>query len=136
LIHPLLRLALSRPDLLSDWGGAYAGLLAAGLERDAQRLRRALLCQFGAVTLIAVGLTLAGVAVLLWAALPPDLLSASTGRGPLLHTVTLMVCGVPVVCGGALAWLGGRASAGDDTWTLLKGQWARDADWLRSAGGR
>lgn len=135
MIHPLLRLALSRPDLLSDWGGAYAGLLAAGLDRDAHRLRRQLLCQFGALTLVAVGLTLAGVAVLLWAALPPDWVTASAGRGPGLYSTALVVCGVPIVCGGALAWLGARAGPGGDTWSLLREQWARDADWLRHARG-
>jgi fatty acid desaturase len=66
-MHPLFRLAASEPALLADHLQAY-GELASGEALDVLgRWRRAALLQLAALASAAVGLTLAGVALMLWA---------------------------------------------------------------------
>lgn len=72
MFHPLLRLAASEPHLIGDHVEAYADLLGDEVKKTstAWAMRAAL---FAAAGLLAViGIVFAGVAVMLWAALPPS----------------------------------------------------------------
>ena len=96
MLHPLLRLALSRPDLLADHASAYAEL-AAGNAREAIAGWRLRLLGWA---LVAAGLLLCivftGVALMLYAALVP----------PTVPTLLWAVPAAPALlalCGAALA---------------------------------
>lgn len=121
MIHPALHLALRHPELLAEHGSAYAALLAAGLAQDGQRLKRQLLCQLGALALAAVGLVLAGVALLLM----PGAATAWVG---------VLVPAAPLVVGAGLLWWSHDRPATDSTLNELGRQLALDAEWLRHAG--
>jgi uncharacterized membrane protein YqjE len=69
-MHRLLRLLVTQPQLLADHAEAYAELAAAELgEASAQWQRRTLLLGIGLCGL-GIGVTLAGVALMLWATVP------------------------------------------------------------------
>jgi uncharacterized membrane protein YqjE len=70
-MHPLLRLVTNQPQLLAEHAEAYADLIGEELSTaSAMWKRQALL---GAVALcgLGVGAVLAGVALMLWAVIPP-----------------------------------------------------------------
>jgi uncharacterized membrane protein YqjE len=71
MIHPVFRLAAAQPMLLATHVGAYAGLVSEELHTSAAALQRRLLWQLGGALCLTVAAVLAGVALLLWAALPP-----------------------------------------------------------------
>ena len=72
MIHPLLRLAATQPQLLGDHVEAYAAMLGEEAKEVSDSLiRRAVL--YGAAAVMGlVGLMLVGVALLFWAAIAPD----------------------------------------------------------------
>ena len=72
MIHPLLRLAASQPHLIRDHLEAYAELLCDEVKKTgaAWGVRIGLFAAAGVLGL--VGLVLAGVAIMLWASLPPS----------------------------------------------------------------
>jgi len=75
-MSPLLRLATVRPQLLVDHAQAYADLLLLEGGQLSVRWRRQLLLGSLALCGGAVALVLAGVALMLWAALPPGSIHA------------------------------------------------------------
>lgn len=93
-MHPLFHLIATRPQLLADHAEAYAGLMAAEIPRVSDTLKRKLLLNGLALTGLVVGLTLAGVALMLWA-LNPNL--AWPAAWPLL-AVPLLPIGAAGVC--------------------------------------
>ena len=69
-MHPLYHLIATRPQLLADHAEAYAELVAVEIDRmSATWTRRALLNAL-ALCGLSVALALAGVALMLWAAMP------------------------------------------------------------------
>ena len=70
MIHPLLRLAATQPQLLADHAEAYAGLVGEEVGRSASAWKRRLLLVAVALGLAVVAAVLAGVALLLWAVTP------------------------------------------------------------------
>ena len=70
MIHPLLRLAATQPQLLADHAQAYAGLVGEEFERSAGACRQRLLLSAVALGLAIVATVLAGVALMLWAVTP------------------------------------------------------------------
>lgn len=120
-MHPLFRLATSEPALLADHLQAYGELMSGEALDALGRWRRAALLQLAALASAAVGLTLAGVAVMLW--------SLGGVDQPWLLVV------VPALPG--LIALGCHLAAGS-AWsqpgsTVLREQWAADLALLRSA---
>lgn len=69
-VHPLLRLVVERPHLLAEHVSAYAVVLAEEGVLAASQWRRRFLWQAIAGAFAALALTLAGVAAMLWVALP------------------------------------------------------------------
>lgn len=120
-MHPLFRLAATDPALLADHLQAY-GELASGEALDVLgRWQRAALLQLAALACAAVGLTLAGVALMLWAVGPvavPWLLVAV----PALPLLVALAC--------HQAARGAWAQRGS---SVLREQWAADLALLRSA---
>ena len=84
MFHPLLKLLARRPDLLADHLDAYADLASA----QVRATRRALATRALLVALAGLGallaLLLAGMALLLWAALSPEREKGSLAFRPLL----------------------------------------------------
>jgi hypothetical protein len=94
MMHPLLHLIATQPNLLADHAEAYADLLGEEFGvASAQWKRRAML---SAVSLccLGVGAVLAGVALMLWAAVPPGDLHAPWA----LVLAPLVPLGAAVVC--------------------------------------
>lgn len=118
MIHPLFRLAAAQPMLLVGHVGAYAGLVSQELLICAAALQRRLLWQIAGALCMAVAAVLAGVAVLLWASLPPIGASAQW-----LLVVT------PVLPAALGLWAVWRAQAQrcDEPFARLRAQLAEDA---------
>lgn len=121
MIHPVFRLAAAQPMLLAGHVGAYAGLVSEELLISAAAVQRRLLWQLASALILTVSAVLAGVALLLWASLPPDGMSA---RWLLVVTPLL-----PAALG---LWAGWRAQAhrSGEPFALLRAQLAEDADLL------
>ena len=95
-MHPLLRLVTNQPQLLAEHAEAYADLFGEELSTaSAMWKRQALL---GAVALcgLGVGLVLAGVALMLWAVIPPTDMRAPWALivAPALPLLGAIVCAV------------------------------------------
>ena len=72
MIHPLLRLIATEPQLLGDHVEAYAELVGDEARKTGSAWGLRLGLYAAALCLIAVSLVLAGVALMLWASLPPS----------------------------------------------------------------
>ncbi|MEP7303589.1 MAG: phage holin family protein [Caldimonas sp.] len=70
MIHPLLRLIATQPQILGDHVEAYAELVGDEVKKTGAAWSLRLGLYVAALALIGVGLVLAGVAIMLWAALP------------------------------------------------------------------
>ncbi|MDP9043941.1 MAG: hypothetical protein M3O01_03960 [Pseudomonadota bacterium] len=121
MIHPLLRLVVTQPNLLADHAEAYAGLVGEELARTTRSLTLRLV--LGVVALVLVGVTavLAGVALMLWAVLP-----ASSIQAPWALVVGP---GVPLVAAVVCALVAKQKSP--DAFATLKQQVAADLVMLR-----
>lgn len=124
-MHPLLRLAASRPQLLAEHAAAYADLMAEEFSRSAGEWKQRLAMQLIALVGLSVAAVLVGVAVMLWAALP----------GGSLSTPWVLVA-APVLPALLAAWALQRCSAAGplESFALLRRQLASDALLLRSVG--
>ncbi len=69
-MHPLLKLLANQPHLLAEHAQAYAELVVAELPRVSSAWKRQLLLKALALLGLLVALVLAGIALMLWAALP------------------------------------------------------------------
>jgi len=93
-MHPMLRLLSTQPQLLADHAAAYAALVSAEVDCvGAEWKRRTLL---GAVALCCIGVAavLAGVALMLWAVMPPAQVQAPWALvlAPLVPAVAALGC--------------------------------------------
>ncbi len=70
MMHPLLRLMATQPQLLLDHAEAYAGLLAEELGHASSTWKRRALLHGVALGSVVVAAVLAGVALMLWAVVP------------------------------------------------------------------
>ena len=124
-MHPLLALAASQPQLLAEHAGGYAELLALEAGEFSQAWKRRLLLHALALGSALMGLTLAGVAALLWAVTPPAQIQAPW----MLWAVPLL----PLF--GALGCLlVAQSGARGQSFDRLRQQLAADLQMLREAG--
>jgi hypothetical protein len=72
MIHPLLRLIATEPQILGDHVEAYAELVGDEVKKTSSAWSLRIALYLAALALGCVALVLAGVAVMLWAALPPS----------------------------------------------------------------
>jgi len=124
MIHPLLRLLVSQPHLLTDHLQAYADLVGEEVAQAKARLARQALWYAVAAALAAMAVLLGGVALLLWAAVP-------TATMPAPWALLILPGGLAV--SAAVCLVVGRAS-GEPPFANLQRQLAADAALLREAG--
>jgi len=72
MIPPLLRLIATEPHLLGDHVEAYADMVGDEVKKTGAAWSMRLGLYAAALCLVGVGLVLTGVALMLWAALPPS----------------------------------------------------------------
>jgi hypothetical protein len=94
MIHPLLRLIATQPQLLADHAEAYAGLVGEELGRVTTNWKQRAALSALALCLGGVAAVLAGVALMLWAVLPPSSLQAPWAliAAPATPAVVALVC--------------------------------------------
>jgi hypothetical protein len=123
MVHPLVRLAASRPQMLAEHAAAYVELFAEEATTAATHVKRQVSLQLIGVGLIAVGVILGGVAVMLWASFP-------TLNSP--WALALTPC-VPILT-GAIALRSASSKGARNPFAPLQRQLAADAAMLRRAG--
>ena len=75
-MHPLFHLIATRPQLLAEHAQAYAALVSAEAGQMAVAWKRSAAHHAAALCSLVVAAVLAGVAVLLWAVVPPAQIQA------------------------------------------------------------
>lgn len=70
MVHPVLQLLATQPQLLADHAQAYLKLVATEVDRVAAAWRRQTLLHAAALCCLGVAWVLLGVACMLWVALP------------------------------------------------------------------
>ena len=126
MMHPLLALIATRPQLIGAHAEAYAALAAAELGEASTGWQRKFL--LGAIALCSAGVAavLAGVALMLWAVILPtaDLARALLIATPLVPALLALGCGL--------------AARGDGrpSFTVLRQQVKADLRMLREAGAQ
>ena len=121
MIHPLLRLVATQPQLLADHAEAYAGLVGEELGRTTAALKRRVLLNALALCLLGVAAVLAGVALMFWAVTP------AAG----IHAPWALMAGPGVPASLALLCALGGRKASEDSFADLKQQLAADLALLR-----
>lgn len=125
MIHPLLRLAATRPQLIGDHVEAYADLIGSEAKRAGAAWSRRIAYFAVAGVLLLVGLMLAGTAVMLWAALPPAGYQAPW---------VLIAVPVVVLVAAAVFVVVARKSPVESAFDTVKKQIDADIAVLREAG--
>lgn len=122
MLHPVFRLAASQPQLLAEHAAGYAGLVAEEVASSGAQIKRRITLQIIGLLSLMVAAILGGVAVLLWASLPP----ASVQQPWLLWFTPL----VPALL-GALALMVASKDDAPPAFASLREQFAQDAALLR-----
>ena len=122
MIHPLFRLVAAQPQMVADHLGGYCELFGDELRGFGAHWTRRLLLQLAAVGLLAVAISLAGVAVLLWAVTAPDGIHAAWALAavPLAPLLAALACA-----------MASRGAAPAASFTAMREQIAEDARMLR-----
>ena len=124
MIHPLFRLIATRPQLLGEHLEAYADLVGEEMGLAAAQLKRRMLWQSVAAGLALLTVVLAGVALLLWAAIPVAAMPAPWAL--------IVVPGVPGIA--AVLCFAASRGAQRPAFANVRRQLAADAAMLREAG--
>jgi hypothetical protein len=122
MLHPVFRLAATQPQLLAEHAAAYAGLLADELSVSGAHIKRRLALQMAGLACLGIAAVLAGVAILLWASLPAQVI-----RLPWLLWATPLA---PGLLGLLTLWTASRQPA-PEAFAALRLQLAEDAALLR-----
>jgi uncharacterized membrane protein YqjE len=123
-MHPLLHLIVREPNLLADHAGAYAELLGEEIGVASVHLKRKALLSAVALLSAAVGTGLAGVALLLWAAIPPENMNAPWA----LVVAPLVPLALAVGC-----WMAAQSKAGPKAFEQVRRQLREDAAMFKEA---
>lgn len=126
-MHPLLKLIATEPQLLADHAEAYASLVSAEVGAAALVWRRRAMLEAAALAAFGVAAVLAGVALMLWAVIPPADIRAPWAliAAPVLPLLAGLLCKVTA---GSPSDAGGLAT--------LRGQVRADIALLREASVR
>jgi hypothetical protein len=121
-MHPLLHLIATQPQLLADHAEAYADLVGEELGAASMVWKRRVALNALALCFTGVATVLGGVALMLWAVIPPADMQAPWA---LIAAPTLPL-------GAALAcWLYGRATPAHGTFDNVRRQMKADVAMLR-----
>ncbi len=123
MVHPLVRLAASRPQMLAEHAAAYVELFADEAATAAAHLKRQLSLQLAGTSLLAIGVVLGGIAVMLWASFP-------TLNSP--WALVLTPC-VPLLA-GVIALRAASTNIARNPFAPLQRQLTADAAMLKQAG--
>lgn len=126
MVHPLLHLIATRPQLLAEHAEAYADLVGAELADASSAWKRRAVLNAAALCAMGVAAVLAGVAAMLWAVTPTAQLQSPWALvlTPAVPAVAALVCLWAAHPGGE-----GSAFAG------LRRQLKADVGLLRDVGG-
>jgi hypothetical protein len=117
-VHPLVKIAATRPHLLAEHASAYAELLAAEVTTTAVQLKRQLMLELVGLNCLMVAAILIGVAAMLWAALP---------AGSLTSPWLLAAAPAIPLAVGLWAFTTGSAIRPTDPFAMVRRQLAADA---------
>jgi len=121
MIHPLLRLIATQPQLLADHAEAYAGLVGEEMGKAAAVWKRRAALNAVALCMAGVCVVLIGVAVMLWGVSPDGTMRAGW--------VLIVAPAAPALI-ALIAWLMARSDV-SDSFVDLKQQVAADLSMLR-----
>lgn len=127
MIHPLIRLMVSQPELLAEHLSAYAALVGSEVQDVKARLLKRLLLGAVALCCLGVAVVLTGVSLMLWAVTPV----LTTGG----IWALILVPGLPAA-GAVAAGMLARQPVVDTAFTTLQAQLDADARMLADAGAR
>ena len=122
MLHPLLHLIATKPQLLADHAQAYAELAAVEVGEFSAAWRRRAVFFAVAAFFLGLALVLAGVAVLLWSVLPVAQMQAPWA----LVAVPLALAAIGAVC-----LLAGRSNSQTSAFVTLREQMKADLLMLR-----
>ena len=126
MIHPLLHLIATKPQLLGDHVEAYAQLVGSEVDKTSRMWITRIVCYAIALLLLTAGLVFTGVALMLWAVVPPSGMNAPW----LLVAVPL----VTLVAGGVCVFRA-RATPERGAFETVKQQLSADLAMLREVSG-
>lgn len=94
MLHPLLHLVATQPQLLAEHAEAYAEMVAAQVGAVSVAWKRRAVLNAVALCCLGVAAVLAGVALMLWAVIPPADIHAPWAllAGPLLPALVAAAC--------------------------------------------
>lgn len=103
MLHALIQLVSNQPQLLADHAEAYAELFGEELGAASAQWKRKAMLNAAALCGVGVSVVLAGVALMLWAVIPPADIQAPWALivAPLL----------PLVAGGVCLWVAQTGAA-------------------------
>ena len=127
MLHPLIRLIATQPELLGSHVHAYGELIGTELATQAQAIKRRTILGALALCFMGVAAVLAGVSTLLWSILIPAMQPVPWAviLVPLTPAVLALICGVMARSGG---------SAQDAAFAELRRQLQADLTLLRTMG--
>jgi uncharacterized membrane protein YqjE len=125
MIHPLLRLLVSQPRLLTEHVEAYAHLVGDEVSKASTVWLWRIVFYAAAGLLAVLALVLIGVALLLWGAVP----TSDMAHPWMLIVVPL----VPLVLAGVAVWRA-QAAADHNVFAKVKEQLDADMSMLREVG--
>jgi hypothetical protein len=125
MLHPLLHLVTSQPQLLAEHAEAYADLFGEELGAASALWKRKAVLSAVALCSVGVGAVLAGVALMLWAVIPPQDIQAPWA----LLMAPLLPFGVAAAC-----LLSVRAQPEKSSFAGMREQVKADVAMLRQAG--
>lgn len=122
MLHPLIHLLTSQPELLGDHAQAYGELIGSEVAAQARVWKRRSLLYALALCLGGVAAVLCGVSILLWA----------TVAAPASASIALwLVPLAPALLAGICAWCA-RDGGENEGFVELRRQFQADMDLLRS----
>jgi uncharacterized membrane protein YqjE len=125
MIHPLLHLIATKPQLLGDHVEAYAELVGAEVGKTSKLWVTRVVYYAIALFLLSAGLIFTGVALMLWAVVPSDNMNSPW----LLIVVPLL----PLLAGGFCIFRA-RAEPDHTAFETVKQQLSADMALLREVG--
>jgi uncharacterized membrane protein YqjE len=125
MIHPLIRLMATQPQLLAEHLGAYAALIGSEMQQVKTKLVLRLVLIGLALCLVGVATVLAGVSLMLWAVTPT---LTDGGRWALV-----LVPALPAVAAVA-AGLYARTPVTESSFEAVQAQIEADARMLTEVG--
>jgi len=122
MIHPLLHLIATKPQLLGDHVHAYTDLIGAEVGKTSKMWISRAVYLGAAAFMLLLGLVFVGIALMLWAVVPTDDMNA-----PWLLVVVPLV---PIV-GGVFCYFRSKTDQKQAAFDTIKQQLQADMDMLR-----